>query len=130
MFTLLNDSDILKQEHFFIKDFLNNRSSKQFKWILRNLSKGIGCGFDDAMGGFHFWDNLDEYNRTFYKCNFNGIEVYYFDDELVFEYAHLYHYFTVASENYIKQMPNEQDEIEQYIRDLTNYWTKHKYIAK
>lgn len=74
MFELINANDLITPEHLPIKNLLESSlMSNCFKWVLENLSDGNGCGLDYS-GGFTFWSDLDDYDKTFTKKSSQGLK--------------------------------------------------------
>ncbi|MDM5154734.1 ribonuclease toxin immunity protein CdiI [Bacillus sp. DX1.1] len=118
MFELINANDLITPEHLPIKNLLESSlMSNCFKWVLENLSDGNGCGLDYS-GGFTFWSDLDDYDKTFYEEEFTGVEVDYRDSQVVIDYETIYKYFQIAVSNYLKTSPNEKEEFYQLLSKM------------
>jgi hypothetical protein len=115
---ILGSIDLISVEHLPIQNLLNLLySSKNLIIALKYLSKHIGYGTD--LGGFTFWSDLDEYDKThFYEQEFDGIEIEYMDETINVNYEILYHYLKIVVERYIEENPQEQREIEICLKSM------------
>lgn len=118
MSKILDSIDLITVQHLPIQNLLNALySSKKLISALKYLSKHIGYGTD--FGGFTFWSDLDEYDKThFYEQEFDGIEIEYMNQTINMSYEILYHYLKIVVERYIKENPQEQHEIEICLRNM------------
>ncbi|PDY46802.1 ribonuclease toxin immunity protein CdiI [Bacillus pseudomycoides] len=118
MIELINANNLIITEHLPIKNLLESSlMSNCFKWVLENLSDGNGCELD-YFGGFTFWSDLDDYDKTFYEEEFTGVEVDYRDSQVVIDYETIYKYFQIAVSNYLKTYPNEKEEFYQLLSKM------------
>ncbi|PED07412.1 ribonuclease toxin immunity protein CdiI [Bacillus pseudomycoides] len=118
MIELINANNLIITEHLPIKNLLESSlMSNCFKWVLENLSDGNGCELDYS-GGFTFWSDLDDYDKTFYEEEFTGVEVDYRDSQVVIDYETIYKYFQIAVSNYLKTYPNEKEEFYQLLSKM------------
>lgn len=111
MIKLLDENiELLKKDHLIVKDMFNSYwITRDFTKVLYLLSEGIGYGGDQI--GFTFWNDLDEYSKTFYNKEFNGVEIYYIDDELIIDYESLFYYIKIAVDNYLNVYPDDKNKI-------------------
>lgn len=114
---LLDSNDLISIEHSLVEDLINAcYVVGSFKDATRCLSNRIGFGID--FGGFTFWSDLDEYDKTLYEEKFNGIEIELGNESIILSYKLLYHYFKIAGEKYIEKNPQYDQEIEMYLDNM------------
>jgi len=114
---LLESSDLISLEHLPVQDLINFcYTYGVFKRAVECSSTGIGFGTD--FGGFTFWSDLDEYDKTFYEEEFIGIEIECGDNSVIIYYDILFHYLKLAVKRYIEQNPHDEQEVEKYLEDM------------
>lgn len=114
---LLDSTDLISIEHSPVQDLINAcYFLGSFKEAVKYLSTGIGFGID--LGGFTFWSDLDEYDKTFYEEEFNGIEIELGGESVILDYELLYYYLKVAAMKYIRKNPQYEQEFEMYFENM------------
>ncbi|WP_223556310.1 ribonuclease toxin immunity protein CdiI [Lysinibacillus sphaericus] len=114
---LLNSNELISIEHSPVKDLINAcYVAGVFKDAVKYLSNKVGFGID--IGGFTFWSDLDEYDKTFYEDEFNGIEIELGTQSVILSYELLYYYLKIAGERYIEKNPQNEKEFELYFSNI------------
>lgn len=101
MMSVIFDYDSLCKEHSIVLGVLNSfYKQNSFLDLLGEISKGRGFGNDVFL--ITFWDDLCEYDKTFYDRKFEGVEFSYMDDECIISIEDFIYYLNIATGNYIK----------------------------
>ncbi len=119
---IIFNKDLKKKNDVIIKDIINSLySNKSLLRVLKYISEGHGNGNDIA--NLVYWSDLDEYDRQYYDKSFEkiGMELSYFDDEIIVPYDDLYYYLELAFKRYIQEILEQKEEV-------LNYMTKLKLI--
>ncbi|APB74858.1 MULTISPECIES: ribonuclease toxin immunity protein CdiI [Paenibacillus] len=117
MKNILNSEDLISIEHLPLEGLVNFcYLSNSFKDAMKYLSREVGFGTD--FGGFTFWSDLDESDKSLYHEEFKGIEIEYGDDSIIIAYENLYYYFKLAAKRYIEKNPQDEQEIEKYLKEM------------
>ena len=105
----IEDEEMLRESDFPATDVINMISGSFFVEAMEAVSKGIGFGVD--FGGCSFWEDLDEYERT-YIPYFDGVLFGLHDDEeTVLSFEEFYYYLKIACEKYCKNHPQDAAKV-------------------
>jgi len=114
---LLDTNDLINLEHSPVHDLINAcYLMGSFKNAVKYLSSKVGFGID--MGGFTFWSDLDEYDKTFYEEEFTGIEIELGSESVILDYEIMYYYLKLAAMRYVRKNPQYEQEFERYFEDM------------
>ena len=126
----IKDEDMLRRSDSPAVTVLNMTSDRIFVRSLEAVSKGIGFGVE--YGGCSFWEDLDEYERT-YIPYFDGVLFGLHDDEeTVLSFEEFYYYLKIVCEEYCDEYPEERAKVMELLETyrkrfhLTGNVTKEK----
>lgn len=106
---LIEENELIDSSHNCIINVINHfYSINEFIWVLECLSQKHGCGTEWA--GITFWDDLDEYDKSFYENKFDGVELYYFSDEEIFTLEEFYFYIQLRANKIIENSKDENEK--------------------
>ncbi len=124
---IILNTDLKDERDIIIKDTINSFYRRNFLFtILKSISEGYGFG-DDIIN-IIYWRDLDEYDRQDYDRSFEkiGMELSYFDDEIVIPYDDLYYYLEIAFKRYVQEIPQQKEELEKYTIEIKVKFNEYK----
>ena len=111
----IEESDLLRDDHFPVKAMFNMVGDYRFKRIVKSLSNN--SGFGEEYGVCCFWGDLDDYEKANTEF-FDGVEFWLHNDErVVISYEELLYYLKIACAGYCEDHPEDAAIILQYIED-------------
>lgn len=112
---LVEENELIEKRHITIIDVINDiYNTNNFIWLLECLSENHGLGSDQFT--ITFWNDLDDYDKSFYEKPFTGVELRYLSDEDHFTLEEFYFYIELAVKNFLKKDIEENNK--NYINDL------------
>ena len=126
----IKDEDMLRESDRPAVTVLNTITDDFFVKAIESVSNGIGFGVN--MGACSFWEDLDEYERT-YIPYFDGVLFGLHDDEeTVLSFEEFYYYLKIVCEEYCDEYPEERAKVMELLETyrkrfhLTGNVTKEK----
>ncbi len=124
---IILNTDLKDERDIIIKDTINSFYRRNFLFtILKSISEGYSFG--DDITNIIYWHDLDEYDRQDYDRSFEkiGMELSYFDDEIVIPYDDLYYYLEIAFKRYVQEIPQQKEELERYMIEIKVKFNEYK----
>lgn len=114
---LLDATDLINNEHSPVHNLINVcYLLGSFTDAVKYLSTRVGFGID--MGGFSFWNDLDEYDKTLFEKEFNGVLVELGDESIILDYETLYYYLKIAADRFIQKNQGFEQDLNAYFENM------------
>ncbi|RSZ59622.1 hypothetical protein HF313_12785 [Massilia atriviolacea] len=101
----------LENRLFPVQAFFNAMPARSFLEALKNVAKGIGAGFNDAV--CEFPDELDEDEEKF-----TGVKFYIFNEELIVSNADFVMHLKDVCRLYTQTNPDDSARVKQALDDV------------
>ncbi len=117
----ITENEWLEQSHLPVSVIINSISDNDFLKVVQNICEAHSWGGN--FGAVNFWNDLDEYDKTFYSEQFEGAEFSLFSGETaIISYCELYYYIELACKKYCESFPCDEKELK---KALTKFYNKH-----